>query len=357
LLARYAAKAAIEQCLATHNRGIDRADYALMTSAYHDGATIDFGFFAGSAHEFARIIVDSQTLNRVSQHRTCQSWIVVEGDEARAESYVVAVIDVPDAPGAGCFQRFIGGRYLDRLAARAGEWRLVDRSYVMDWNCNHPSPVAFEEFGLNQFTPRGGLQGADIGRALLTQWTLAIKARGNGATKSMDSQKTDVDALLSKQSIKELTFKVARAIDRQDFPLLASAFHDGATFNAGVVSGSMPDAGKALIAQLHSGVKRSQHAVSNQWFEVFGDEAIGESYVLGTAFFDQDGVEQELRFGGRYLDRFERRDGIWKISERVIVADFTGVQPSTHTEDGMYAAMSAHGGRMEADPISTFWIS
>ncbi len=33
--------------------------------------------------------------------------------------------------------------------------------------------------------------------------------------------------------------------------------------------------------------------------------------------------------GGRYIDRFERRDGEWRIARRVLLLDWTGELPIT----------------------------
>ena len=45
---------------------------------------------------------------------------------------------------------------------------------------------------------------------------------------------------------------------------------------------------------------------------------------------DDEGKDRLLIFAGRYLDRFERRDGDWKIAARKVMSDFhslTDVDP------------------------------
>src|SRR5436309_2713914 len=83
-------KFAIANTLATHSRGVDRADYPLLHSAYADGASVDYGFFAGDADTLCRILADAQKAGEVTLHRTSNMWIETDGDHARSESYVVA---------------------------------------------------------------------------------------------------------------------------------------------------------------------------------------------------------------------------------------------------------------------------
>ena len=49
-------RSVIQNRLAQHARGIDRADEALLREAYHDDGTVDYGSLQGSAAEFAAAI-------------------------------------------------------------------------------------------------------------------------------------------------------------------------------------------------------------------------------------------------------------------------------------------------------------
>ena len=39
----------------------------------------------------------------------------------------------------------MAGRYLDRLERRDGEWRILRRQVVTDWNASHPSSQILDE--------------------------------------------------------------------------------------------------------------------------------------------------------------------------------------------------------------------
>ena len=66
--------------------------------------------------------------------------------------------------------------------------------------------------------------------------------------------------------------------------------------------------------------------MTNHWIEIEGDAAVGESYVIA---YQQTAGEapQDVMTGGRYIDRYERRDGEWKISHRTFVMDWTTSSP------------------------------
>lgn len=56
--------------------------------------------------------------------------------------------------------------------------------------------------------------------------------------------------------------------------------------------------------------------------EVEGDVAYCESYFFAVhRRQNKDGTKADLIFAGRYVDRFERREGRWKIAHRQVVFD------------------------------------
>ena len=65
----------------------------------------------------------------------------------------------------------------------------------------------------------------------------------------------------------------------------------------------------------------TSHHISNFTFEIEGDVAHCESYVITTLL--PKGSETATIGGARYIDRFERRNGEWRIAHREAVMDFT----------------------------------
>ncbi|MFN4135059.1 MAG: nuclear transport factor 2 family protein [Novosphingobium sp.] len=86
------ARHGILNALAAHSRGVDRADANLLASAYHEGATVDYGFFAGPAATLVDILAGAQKSAPPTLHRTSNCWIRVDGNAATSESYVIAYV-------------------------------------------------------------------------------------------------------------------------------------------------------------------------------------------------------------------------------------------------------------------------
>jgi uncharacterized protein (TIGR02246 family) len=135
-----------------------------------------------------------------------------------------------------------------------------------------------------------------------------------------------VQELLDKQAIRELTARYSRAADRGDAELMASVFHPDASYDQG---GGQPMTGETIgeqiIAGLRAMMRSSFHQVGGQLVDVRGDTAVGETYTSGQHVL-ADG--KRLRTQTRYLDRFEKRDGEWRIASRRIVSEGIEVVPA-----------------------------
>lgn len=341
---------AIANTLAGHSRGIDRADANLLSSAYHEDATVDYGFFVGPARELAPTLAAAQRAQPVTLHRTSNQWIVVDGESARSESYVLAYVESAD--GHTAVQRFVGGRYLDQHALRDEVWRLTHRKYVMDFNVNRPGSSVWGDppVALGQFVPRGGHGAVDPGRALLALAAARLEI-GGGTGVSNQVSDVDIDRALSRQALHDLCMAYARGVDRADQELLTSIFHEDATVVSGVVNGTGARFAAEITAFVRTHLERCFHSVANEWFEIRGDRAVGESYVIAVVTAGAN----DVLTGGRYLDEFERRAGIWKFSSRSFVCDWTLTQPTSHQQDGFYAALTTRGCYGHEDPVYAFW--
>lgn len=340
---------AISNVLACHSRGVDRADEGLLAGCYHDDGTVDYRFFAGPAAQFAAILTGAQKAGPVTLHRTAQMWIELDGDRAASESYIMAYASSAET------QHLICGRYLDRHERRGGEWRMSHRTYVLDTNLNWPGGGMLPGLGaLVNHLPVGGHGAADTGIALLAQARAknAGHNRGKGYQPMSHSQQT-LDAVVSRQQIADLTMVYCRGVDRADAALLGQVFHADSTVVSGAFNGNGQDFAAAICALVEEAYTQTFHSIANQWIEVSGDGAVGETYVLAVST-SKDGATDTLT-GGRYIDRFERREGRWAIAERSFVLDWTREEASTRDmTGGMYAALDLHGARGAADPVYAF---
>jgi hypothetical protein len=136
-------------------------------------------------------------------------------------------------------------------------------------------------------------------------------------------QPDEMRELLEKQKILEVLTRYCRGVDRVDRNLIAACFHpDGrCEFGALVLEG---DKIAATISEAAGGCHITTHMVGNHLVEIHGDVALSELYYLSSAVVkgSRDGERQIRMRAGRYVDRLERRDGRWKIKDRVVVEDW-----------------------------------
>lgn len=129
--------------------------------------------------------------------------------------------------------------------------------------------------------------------------------------------------------------RYCRAVDRMDLELLRSCFVPGAHLDFG---GLFEGPVEGFAEWMHSTLGTyafTVHTLSNTLIEIDGDRAVSESYVLALHGETSDGSRSPFRSGGRYLDRFERRDGRWLIAERQAVTVWSEVAPDvTHPQAG-----------------------
>lgn len=122
----------IRACIARVARGEDRRDAELLRGAFWPEATTDFGISSGSFDQYLAWVVPGSPAIPVTQHLLGQSLCELDGQAARCETHVTAYHRVN--MGEEERDSVIGGRYLDRLEKRGGEWRIVQRTMLYDWS-------------------------------------------------------------------------------------------------------------------------------------------------------------------------------------------------------------------------------
>lgn len=165
-----------------------------------------------------------------------------------------------------------------------------------------------------------------------------------------------IETVIAKQALHDLIATYARGVDRADATVLASVFHADAQVVTGIIDGAAPDYVRNVVAMLRANVKSTFHSHSNEYFEIQGDTASGETYVL--AHLVSVGPDsQETLTGGRYLDRFEKRDGVWKIAHRTFVTDWTSSRPAASSADETDEPSPTRGRYAPGDPSIAFWAA
>ncbi|TQS41929.1 nuclear transport factor 2 family protein [Cryptosporangium phraense] len=129
------AKQDISDLLVRYLRAIDRGDVAALEACYLPGATEDHGgLFEGSAADYVASIARTITHPRgVSTHAVTNVLIDVDGDRARAESYVLAFARVR-RPDKQIGDTLTSARMIDDLERVDGRWGIRHRALRWDWN-------------------------------------------------------------------------------------------------------------------------------------------------------------------------------------------------------------------------------
>ena len=141
--AEVADRLAIQDVLAQHSRGVDRADEAILKSAYWPDAEVEYGGYNGPAHPFCEQLPVGIKRYARTQHSISNIAIDLRGDHAKVETYVTAYhyLAVEDGPDT---EMTYLGRYLDRMEKRGDVWKIRHRQVVMDWNQNAETTAILE---------------------------------------------------------------------------------------------------------------------------------------------------------------------------------------------------------------------
>ncbi|MDD3182073.1 MAG: nuclear transport factor 2 family protein [Alphaproteobacteria bacterium] len=138
---------------------------------------------------------------------------------------------------------------------------------------------------------------------------------------------TAVQAVVDKNEIADVVYRVARGLDRIDETLLRSIFHHDATLDLGpgVFQGTSNDYIHWVVGVMHQ-VRESHHLIGTVMPTLEGDTALVESYCQAHYRMDKPTGREDVFIGSRFLDRFERRPsgltGVWKIMHRKQVIDW-----------------------------------
>jgi ketosteroid isomerase-like protein len=127
--------------------------------------------------------------------------------------------------------------------------------------------------------------------------------------------------LVDKDEIADVLARYCRGVDRCDAELIASAFHPDAIdeHSYRILSGA--EVGPFLVDRMRTTFKASLHTMLQSRIEVDGDSATGETYYVAWLLSDEGGKERIDQAEGRYIDRFERRGGQWRIAHRVVLPE------------------------------------
>lgn len=134
--------------------------------------------------------------------------------------------------------------------------------------------------------------------------------------------------LEDKQEIAEIVLRYCRGVDRLDYDLIRSCYHDGAVDHHTGFDGDA-DGYVEWLRRVLPRLGGTMHMVANQLIEVDGDAARSESYGMAHHWGEPfDDTSRNFTSAFRYVDRMERRAGVWRIAERWAVREWTRAVPA-----------------------------
>jgi 3-phenylpropionate/cinnamic acid dioxygenase small subunit len=211
-------------------------------------------------------------------HQVCLRSIEagdVNHSRLRTESSFIRYDDGPSGPIVGSF-----GRYLDEWECTDDGWRIRDRRIVID---------------------------------------SSVPAKRTPPVRDPAAE------------IRDVVLRYCRAVDRRDYEGVRACYHPDATDHHGSYRGGVDGFIDRIRVELPK-CERTFHVVANVLVDrVAGESARCESYALAYHRLpprDDRGPRDRL-VALRYLDRFERRDGEWRIAERTCLCEWTRTDPVT----------------------------
>lgn len=164
-----------------------------------------------------------------------------------------------------------------------------------------------------------------------------------------NDRESRLDRMLDRQDILDCLIRMARGADRFDRELFLSGMHKDAITSAGPFVGGPEELYEWSHALQETTYTATFHQLLNHTVDFDGDTAHAETYYLFVGCID---TETNLLAGGRYIDRFERRDGVWGLVMRNNYVEWTSAVPAMPSPLGEIPDLQLNGlpARGKEDP-------
>lgn len=183
----------------------------------------------------------------------------------------------------------------------------------------------------------------------------------------------ELQEVVDRQKIYDVLTRYCRALDRCDVELMKSVYWEDGFDDHGVFAGNAQAFAEFIIREIQEWFEVTMHAIANVHMELDGTTAHTEAYLLayhrvkadrrkiedvfGATYLRQfvgagEPTPQDFFFGGRYVDRLEKRDGVWRIAKRTVIMDWNRNEPTRSLwDEGMFAVLKTYGARDRSDPV------
>ena len=175
--------------------------------------------------------------------------------------------------------------------------------------------------------------------------------------------------LEDREAIRDVITAYAHAIDRRRWDMMQTLFHDDATFAFGELTGDW----REFVEQAKQVIEpclATQHQLGQVQFGFEGEDVchtetymtamhtIPPGHPVDTLFQPKDEIYSAI-IAGRYVDRFERRDGVWRLSKRTGLYDWREFREldGIDLSDLPEGAIGYHDDRDPSTPVVARWRS
>lgn len=164
------------------------------------------------------------------------------------------------------------------------------------------------------------------------------------------------DELADREAIKDCLYRYSRGVDRLDEDMVRSAYWPDAIDNHLEFKGNVEE----FIAwgfPLMRSMDQTMHIIANIMIRLKADKANVESYFYGIHRMNFPDGPRDVIGAGRYLDRFERRNGEWRIANRIVMTDWFREYPdSADWTIGPFGMRDVATGARYPDDKSYTWL-
>lgn len=137
----------------------------------------------------------------------------------------------------------------------------------------------------------------------------------------MDDIAGEMRTILAHARIRDCLVALARGEDRRDATLVKDTFWSDATVDFGIFDGTF-DQYLSWVIPGSPAIVSTQHLLGQTSIDLRGEHARTETQVIAYHRLDTGAEHRDSVLGGRYLDRFESRDGRWRIAQRIMLYDW-----------------------------------
>lgn len=159
------------------------------------------------------------------------------------------------------------------------------------------------------------------------------------------------DDLIARAEITDVIQRLARGTDRLDRELMASCYHPDGFDDHNSFRGSGDEFADWVCAVLPH-FAATTHFIALPHIQIDGDRAQVDTYCVAhhVSAVGADGSASDMVMGLRYIDRFERRSGEWRIAKRVCAFDWNYTVPFDPSATFQWESDFTVGARDRTDP-------